>query len=167
MTTTIDVIKTHVRRNPGCTYTDITAATGAPDGTVAGALSKLFERGHVHRQKKGRRFHYFINAAPLAKPAKPIDTDAVDAWRQRATELQDKVDELYAWKQEAIAKHPDLQPVDPLLEQARKIVADMYRNMSEKSPGLSETAGRVEDGQFDNHASVLSAIAALRSVQKD
>lgn len=155
-----DATLAFIKRTPGCTSNEIALATGILHQSVTGVLTDLTAAGAVSRQRKGRNFHYIVGED------KPIDTDAIDAWRQRAIELQDKVDELYAWKQEAIAKHPDLQPVDPLLVQARKIVAGIYRSKPDVDEGALDIADCVEDGLYDHAPAVQAALAALRAVQE-
>lgn len=150
-----DIALNFIKANPGCTSNDIAKGCGVLLNTITGTLTHLHEEGLVSRQKKGREFHYQIaEAKPAVEPDSP--------WKQRALELQDKVDALYAWKQAAIAKHPDLGE-DPLLPRARKIVADMYRAKPDADEGTLGFADRIEDGQYDVLVEIQAAMAALRA----
>lgn len=159
--TVTDTILAYIKANPGCTSNDICAATGMLMQTATAALTDIAASGRVSRQKKGRSFHYIIAKQAAPAPAPVAD----DGWKQRARELQAKVDELYAWKQDAIAKHPDLQPVDPLVVQARKVVADLYRAKPDADAATDNLARFIEEGHYDGLVEVKAAVAALRTMQ--
>lgn len=55
-----------------------------------------------------------------------------------------------------IAQHEE-PPVDPLLPEARKIVADRYT-----AQGWDNSAELVLSGKFDGHCDVTTALAALK-----
>ena len=66
---------------------------------------------------------------------------------------------LETWRDEALEKHPELVVVDPLLVQAREIVANIKRREN-ADPGL---IGKLIAGDFDKILPVRSALAALRA----
>jgi len=147
------IILDYIKANPGCTSTDISAAHGLLRQSITGVLTSMCRERVLSRKREGRTFRYVA-----------VDPLSFDTWEKRARELQAKVDELYAWKQAAIAKYPDLG-VSPVLMQARKIVADLYRKQPNAIEGNINFAKRIENGEYDHLIEVESAVAALEAAQ--
>lgn len=144
----LEYVKTH----PGAFFRQMAADLDVPETSASSSLTQLHDKKLVTRQRRGRYFCYMIVEA--------AEAPAIDAWRERAIALQDKVDELYAWKLDALAKHPDLTPVDPLLAQARKAAADAFRAVNDP-----EYADQIEEGVRDSHVAVRAALSVLQEVK--
>ena len=147
----------HLQGSPGVCFDDVATALNIPQQAASGALSQLYAKRLLTRQRRGKCFVYILAEATKAQP---VETAGDGAWKQRAAELQEKVDELYAWKLQAVAKYPDLQPLDPLLLKAREIVAKTCRERNSE-----QEANEVEAGEHDNKDLIEVAMAALRSCQ--
>ena len=66
---------------------------------------------------------------------------------------------LEQWKADAIARYPDLAPVDPLLVKAREIAVSggwMDR------PDVGITAATITNGDFDSHPIMQAIYATLQ-----
>lgn len=144
----LEYVKTH----PGAFFRQMAADLDVPETSASSSLTQLHDKKLVTRQRRGRYFCYMV--------AGVAEAPAVDAWRERAVALQDKVDELYAWKLDALAKHPDLVPVDPLLARARKAVADAFRAVN-----APEHAADTEQGLHDDYIAVRAALSVLQEVK--
>lgn len=129
---TRDRIIAHLKRHPGATSATLAEALGQPESNISASLSKLNKTGAVTRQKVGHHYAYML-AAPKPKPdvadvldlglfaAVPGPSEAELAERE---ELKRRLAELEAWKAEALAKHPDLIPID--YEAYREALAAFY-----------------------------------------
>ena len=85
----------------------------------------------------------------------------INAQQAQIDDLHADVAELEAWKADAIAQHPDLAPVDPILLKARKIVGRHLHNN-----GLTSDAQDVLWGHSDDHMAVCAVLDALRTAQE-
>lgn len=169
-------ILAYIAANPGCTSLDIANDINRKHFNVGTALGTLTKRGVVARQRDGKHFRYVLPQAyksikPRTKPVEPdlftISDDAkmtaaeamIERLASRITKLVKAVKDLTAWKADAIAKHPDLAPVDPLMLKAREIAAQISTNNRNHV-----MASRVLEGAYDNTDVVQAALAALRGV---
>jgi len=73
-------------------------------------------------------------------------------------ELELQVEQLRAWKAAAVAKYPDLAPVDPYLKRAREILATVV----DQSDGDD-----IINGDWDGEYSILGVIRALKEGMGD
>ena len=169
-------ILAHIAANPGCTSLDIANDIDRKHFNVGTALGILTKRGVVARQRDGKHFRYVLPQAykPIKPRSKPVELDLftisddakateaeamIERLASRISKLVKVVSELAKWKADAIAKHPDLAPVDPLLLKAREIVAQISTNNRNHV-----MASRVLEGAYDNTDVVQAALAALRGV---
>ena len=154
----------YIAANPGSTSLDIAAALGMGGTQASAALHHLYETGRVTRQRKSKCFVYI-----LAERAEQIEHPDATDWRNRCERaeahaaelqadfnaLQELHDELLRWKANAIAKHPDL---DPLLIEARKIVAATVSD--------PETQRKAYRGELDNTIAVQAVLMTLRNAKE-
>lgn len=126
---TRDRIVDYLAKHPGATSDVMAEALGIGGNACASALNSMFNAGLVSRRRTGKFFAYMLKAeeAPKTKLILPEDPDhprqytllmpGVDAnvtplVTDERTALERRVAELEAFKAEALAKHPDLIPID-------------------------------------------------------
>lgn len=115
---TRDRIIAHLKRHPGATSATLAEALGQPESNISASLSKLNKTGAVTRQRVGRYYAYML-ATPKPDVADVLDLGLFaavpgpsEAELAEREELKRRLAELEAWKAEALAKHPDLIPID-------------------------------------------------------
>lgn len=146
----------YVRKHPACTAEEMAEHFGKMPNVVSTAAKALWEAGVLGRQRDGKPFRYFLPAPSRAgeRPESPCEiefdfdvappTDAVDV-----AALQAEIEALEQWKADAIAKHPDLAPIDPDLLRAREIAA--------AAMGDEAAAGDIMRG-WDDHTPLVQAV---------
>lgn len=139
---TRDRIVDYLAKHPGATSEVLAGALGIGGNACASALNSMFNNGIVSRRRTGKYFAYMLKAeeAPKAKLILPEDPDhprqytlltpEIDAnvaplVTDERTALERRLAELEAFKAEALAKHPDLIPID--YEAYRPALAAFYR----------------------------------------
>ena len=167
-------------KHPGKTSTEVSEGLNLSHSEVSGPLSQLYAEGKLERQKVPNSFGkhaYFIpdRERPVTTkvvtkflPAEPVgdrrynemrsEYNALEAVRDR---LEVEVVELRQWKADAIAKHPDLVPVDPLLLRARELAAKTLRD-----GGLDQFADNTADGANDDSFLVQALLKVLQEAQQ-
>lgn len=166
-------ILAYIADHPNCTSAAIAQHLGKGHYNISTALGILTKRGVVARHRDGNEFRYvlpepFKAHKPRKAPALPdlfitADTSKLFEAEAQLELLAARIAELEAWKADAIAKHSDLAPVDPVLAKARLIASGIVRNLP--GSGVQERADQIEEGLFDDNAVVRAALAALRSVE--
>jgi hypothetical protein len=174
--TTFDIAEVHgslrrelltfVRKHPGATSKNIAAVFGKPHNHYTGTLRTMFDEGLLGRQRKGRAFRYFIPDRASAPTAEVKQTGGqLDFYMSAALDkhmiagMEAEIDALEQWKADAIARYPDLAPVDPLLVKAREIAVSggwMDR------PDVGITAATITNGDFDSHPIMQAIYATLQ-----
>lgn len=166
-------------KNPGKTSTEVSEGLNLSHSEVSGPLSQLYAEGKLERQKVPNSFGkhaYFIpdRERPVTTkvvtkflPAEPVgdrrynemrsEYNALEAVRDR---LEVEVVELRQWKADAIAKHPDLVPVDPLLLKARELATETLR-----AAALDVAADGTANGLHDEGVLVQAVLKALQEAQ--
>lgn len=135
--------------------------TGITAMQATGALRELYKRGKLLRSKTfgtHGMYSYSLKNAPAllkssnvaASPERPADN--VDLSILRA-----EIEALRQWKADAIAKHPDLAPVDPLLLKAREVLAVVLRASKDEN-----NADLANEGYWDNSLTIKSLLEVLR-----
>lgn len=157
----------YVKSHAGATAEEMSKALGHSASNVSTAARALWIKGVLGRQRDGRWFHYFVPEAVQDegrdddRPESPCEiefefdfdvappTDAVDV-----AALQAEIETLKQWQADAIAKHPDLAPVDPDLLRAREIAA----------AAMGDTAaGDIRGGEADHSPLVQAVLMAIRA----
>lgn len=110
---------------------------------VSAALSVLYGAGGYRRERApgSRAFRYWPDASAspqpvVTKPRKQTEAGASHECEQ----LRAKVSELEEWKADAIRRFPDLA-VEPVVVQARQIVAKRLRTNGDQSGAAAVLAG--------------------------
>lgn len=131
-------------------------------GTISSALFALRAAGEITAEKilgsHGTAFRYSINPNPVparAKPKRRTPQPTSAGWQARLDAAKAQIAELEAWKQQAIARHPDLA-VDPRILRARKIVANVLRKHNNDAHALS-----VERGEKDETPIMWATLEAM------
>ena len=150
----------YITANPGKTSLDAAADLGIGDQQAASGLSYLHDLGRLTRQRKGRCYVYILAERADDTPRLYIKADdelqaRYDNLQADFNALQELHDELLRWKANAIAKHPDL---DPLLIEARKIVAATVSD--------PETQRKAYRGELDNTIAVQAVLMTLRNAKE-
>ena len=127
---TRDRIVDYLAKHPGATTDKITEALSLDSlNNASTALYSLFNAGLVSRRRAGRCYAYMLKAeeAPKVKLVLPEDPDHPRQYTllmpevdinvaplviDERTALERRLAELEAFKAEALAKHPDLSPID-------------------------------------------------------
>jgi DNA-binding transcriptional ArsR family regulator len=140
---TRDRIVDYLAKHPGATTDKITEALSLDSlNNASTALYSLFNAGLVSRRRAGRCYAYMLKAeeAPKVKLVLPEDPDHPRQYTllmpevdinvaplviDERTALERRLAELEAFKAEALAKHPDLSPID--YEAYRPALAAFYR----------------------------------------
>lgn len=177
----------YVRHNPGSTSVAVGDYHGTGIHQASSALGHLYTDGLLARYRVGRSYHYVAaEAVELARPNAENSQTSCDKHEATIAGLQDEVatvreanvlarryldeaqaqivalnqqrEELAAWRDAAIEKHPDLRPADPLIAKAREIVA----SLNEDETWWAED---VLLGLHDDHIEVRIALAALRNTE--
>ncbi|MFZ9627302.1 MAG: MarR family transcriptional regulator [Burkholderiaceae bacterium] len=166
-----------IAANPGCTSADIAHHLNKGHYNVSTALGILTKREIVARQRDGAEFRYVLPQAfkaPKPRRSKAAEPDLfaiddatklfeaqaqIDRLTAEVDRARDRLVEADAWKAAAIAKYPDLAPVDPLLAKAREIAAQLFAVQ-----GNNDAAARITTGEYDTIDAVQAALVALRSV---
>jgi hypothetical protein len=158
---------TVVRKHPGATSENIAAVLGKPHNHYTGTLRTMFDEGLLGRQRHGRAFRYFIpdRAPATTEQAEPTDGEfdfklsatldkvLIEDMRTDIAELEAEIDALEQWKADAIARHPDLAPVDPLMVKAREIALS--------GGWVDAFADEIIVGHFDSHPIVQAIYTTL------
>jgi DNA-binding transcriptional MocR family regulator len=145
-----DFIET-VREKPGVRASELAAALSVNESTISVAGRMLVKRGRVIRKRKGRAFAYYIPEERQAVPADIVELAEIDAIREELESLRAEVEDLRAFKKCAVAQYPDLA-VDPIVLEAREIVAELYPSERDK----------VLSGERDGGPDMCVAVATLR-----
>lgn len=163
----------YITANPGKTGAEVGNALGISQQDASGPLSQLYGAGKLERQKVpgtyGKYAYFIPDRERSTQPEiryitrEPVgdahyntmkhEYRALEAVRDR---LEVEVVELRQWKADAIVKHPDLAPVDPLLLKARELAAEALR---ENGADLSATNALA--GELDNATLVKAVLKAL------
>lgn len=157
-------ILAYVRKHPACTTEDLSTALNRPISGLGDAMLGLVEQGLLGRQRDGRSYRYFRpdrNFADMrddtmieADRELEFSSEIIEEMQADLRELQAEVDALEQWKADAIAKHPDLAPVDPDLLRAREIAA----------AAMGDTAaGDIRGGEADHSPLVQAVLMAIRA----
>ena len=119
---TRDRIVDYLAKHPGATSARIATALGHDNNATCAALNTMNKAGLVARWKVGVYYRYMLKADSNAtlKKLPPVDPKNPEQYtllmpvppQPDVTELERRLAELEAFKAEAIAKHPDLTPVD-------------------------------------------------------
>lgn len=138
----------HLTKHPGGTCETVAEALGIDVRVATAALSNLNKTGAVARWKVGRRYAYMLRTqAPTSPQPQPqpklilpedpdhprqytllmpeIDANVTPLATDERTALERRLAELEAFKAEAVAKHPDLIPID--YEAYRPALAAFYK----------------------------------------
>jgi DNA-binding transcriptional ArsR family regulator len=134
---TRDRIVDYLAKHPGATSETIAEALGITYAASASALSNMFGAGLVSRRRTGRSFAYMLKAEEAPQPklklvapedlgqlTLPIPGNVIAVPNPDVSVLERRLAELEAFKAEAIAKHPDLLPLD--YEAYRPALAAFY-----------------------------------------
>ena len=113
---TRDRIVDYLAKYPGATSDILAEKLGISLAASSSALNNMFNNGIVSRWRVGKCFAYMLKAeskepldlAPYLRTTGPD----VSELERKLDELQAKVTELAEFKAEALAKHPDLSPID-------------------------------------------------------
>lgn len=152
----------YVRKHPACTAEEMAEHFGKMPNVVSTAAKALWEAGVLGRQRDGKPFRYFLPAPSRAgeRPESPCEiefdfdvappTDAVDV-----AALQAEIETLKQWQADAIAKHPDLAPIDPDLLRAREIAAAAL--------GDGPSADLIRGGGCDDIPLVQAVLTAVKA----
>ena len=148
----------YVAAHPGSTSVDVSYALDMTHNEVSGPLSQLYAEGKLERQKvpgSYGKYAYFIpdrerpvERIVVTEPPRPNGSE--DALRRQCEELEQ-------WKADAIAKHPDLAPVDPILLKARELAAETLR-----AGGFDTDADDTLNGRQDSSLLVGALVKALQ-----
>jgi predicted transcriptional regulator len=106
---TRDRIVKYLSQNPGATSDAIAKALDITPAAASSALNSMYNAGIVTRPPKrvGHHFPYILKEQKEPRPVQllmPMNPE-VDQLKARLAELE-------AFKAEAVAKHPDLVPID-------------------------------------------------------
>lgn len=162
MTYTDEILEI-VREIPGVSVAEmIELMPHAPKGSVSSLPTQLERRGilvseMVPSKGKSRAFkRYRINQHPIPKPvARKNKTPTPSGYEATINELRAKVKELQGWKDDAIARFPELA-VPPAVAKARKIVGMELRARND-----THLAHQVETGMKDDILPMKVALVAL------
>lgn len=165
-----DIVLQIIAADPGIGSTSIAAHVAAmdpcpsksasPDRSVSSALNCVWRQGKVQRVKQGREFCYWPGCSKSGVTVKPENRELRSGPEISGPEieaLQKRLAELEAWREEAIAKHPELAPVDPVLIEAREIGAEICRNN-----GSTRMATEVLAGDHDEGLAMRAIAEAIR-----
>lgn len=132
---TRDRIVDYLAKHPGATSDVLAEALGISLAASSSALNSMFNAGLVSRWRVGKCFAYILKAegGVTLKKLPPVDPNDPEQYtllmpvpsQPDVTELERRLAELEAFKAEAIAKHPDLTPVD--YEAYREALAAFYK----------------------------------------
>lgn len=119
-----EAVLTYLRKNAGSyTAVQVTEATGLNYHAVRYALAALAEQGQLVRFRPGREFVYArASTSRAAAPSPAKEPEAVSA---DVEALKAKLAELEAFREQAVARHPDLAPRD--YELYRGALIEFYR----------------------------------------
>lgn len=119
---TRDRIVDYLAKHPGATSDVLAEKLGISLAASSSALNSMFNNGIVSRWRVGKCFAYILKAEGGAtlKKLPPLDPKDPEQYtllmpvppQPDVSELERRLAELEAFKAEAIAKHPDLTPVD-------------------------------------------------------
>jgi hypothetical protein len=135
---------------------DVTAkeiATLIPDVTehsVRQAARAMVNKGEVLKTVRPRpgirgvEYQYYLNPNPPSRRPMKLKSPTANGLTARLDELQAQVAELEAWKQNALARHPDLA-VDPVILRARAIVSQKLREHNDFAGAERAIAGTLDD----------------------
>jgi len=131
---TRDRIVDYLAKHPGATSDVLAEALGISLAASSSALNSMFNAGLVSRWRVGKCFAYILKAegGVTLKKLPPVDPKDPEQYtllmpvppQPDVTELERRLAELEAFKAEAIAKHPDLTPID--YEAYRPALAAFY-----------------------------------------
>lgn len=135
---TRDRIVDYLAKHPGVTSEVIASALGITYAASASALNNMFNAGLVSRRRTGKFFAYMLKAEERShfdlriKKLPPVDPNDPEQYtllmpvpsQPDVSELERRLAELEAFKAEAVAKHPDLIPID--YEAYRPALAAFY-----------------------------------------
>lgn len=132
---TRDRIVDYLAKNPGATSAQIATALNHDNNATCAALNIMNKAGLVARWKVGVYYRYMLKADSNAtlKKLPPVDPKNPEQYtllmpvppQPDVTELERRLAELEAFKAEALAKHPDLIPID--YEAYRPALAAFYK----------------------------------------
>lgn len=119
---TRDRIVDYLAKHPGATSDVLAEALGISNAASSSALNSMFNNGIVSRWRVGKFYAYILlgEGGVTLKKLPPVDPNDPEQYtllmpvppQPDVTELERRLAELEAFKAEAIAKHPDLTPVD-------------------------------------------------------
>lgn len=143
-----------VRETPGVTSSELAEELSLHQSTISVATAELETRCLITRVRKGRHHLYYPAGAQDVTVAPITATDIeVEALKAEVEDLRREVEALRAFKARAIEGYPHLDD-DPMLLEARRIVAELF-------PDVSET---ILAGEADYGPTVRAALAGLRKM---
>jgi hypothetical protein len=174
-----------VRSNPGCTTNEAAAGLPDDNPISVGAtMSHLHRDGFLSRQRKGLGYRYFI-AEPVApqplvegqkfeqmkldlpdaemklRRAELFDVGvqlaaAQEAHAEQTRRLHARIGHLEQWRDDAIARYPDLGADPALLAKARQIIIELFEVTTHQADDILA-------GEWDDKRIVQAILEALRS----
>lgn len=141
-----------VQETPGIRATALAEILNVNESTISVAGRFLSKRGRIVRKRDGRFLgHYIPEAKVIEAPQLFLpNTTLLEA---EIEALKAEIEELRAFKECALAAHPDLA-IDPLVLKAREIVAEM----------LPQYREQVLSGGADEGGAMRGAVATLRAI---
>lgn len=155
---TRDRVVDYLAKHPGATSDVIAEALGIPLNNVSSALNSMHHADLVTRRRAGKCFAYMLKAEDEQRPIQLIMPmgDEIEAMKAKLAELE-------AFKAEALAKHPDLVPID--YEAYRPALVEFY-----EATGHEAIATTIENGVPLNEIErqrIDALIAAAKLFPKD
>lgn len=151
----IKVILTATRVSPGIRTDALASETSLCESTISTAGRILVERGLLRRERKGRYYHYYPAGAEDVREPQQLFLSSEPLLEAEIEALKAEIEELRAFKDRALAVHPDLN--DPELLKARELA---HRILFDA--GLRDAADEVSLGLADETKIVKSITEALR-----
>lgn len=130
-----------VKAMPGCTLTEVCTLVDFRRASVSSRLHQLKCEGKI-RHENNR--YYPSDGTPQKTIPKKLKMKQSTKNNLRLIELEELVIELQLWKEAAIKRYPDLG-VKPEILAARKIVAQVFKNMGDKHKEAETLAGRLDE----------------------
>lgn len=157
-------ILAYVRKHPACTTEDLSAAINRPKSGFGDAMLALIEQGLLGRQRDGRSYRYFRPDRSFAdlrddttiemNREVEFSSEIIEDMEADIREMQAEIEALEQWRADAIAKHPDLAPVDPDLLRAREIAAAAMGD---------EAIADIRGGDADHSPLVQAVLTAIKA----
>lgn len=145
----------YLAKHPGRTSAEMAEALGLSEKSASNALRNMHEAGLTTRYRAGKYYTYMLKAEQSRPAEQPEQLEDLSGLRKRLARARGTIRELEAFKADAIAKYPDLEPIN--YESYRQALVLFFRARNSKVDEHHVSTGGILTQYYKDHINGLIA----------